>query len=89
MAKHVAAVFLLASGVVAFGLPARASMMDFMIRKYCLAAVNDEVKASGKPAPAGMADYTCDCVVQEMKNRKTQEQAKATCKARTAKKYNL
>jgi hypothetical protein len=81
-----AALVLLAIGAA---LPAQANMMDFFIRKYCLAAVNDEVKASGKPAPAGMADYTCDCVVQEMNNRKTQEQAKATCKARTAKKYNL
>ncbi|MFQ6538104.1 MULTISPECIES: hypothetical protein [Aphanothece] len=80
-----------ALAVLAIGaaLPSQANMMDFMIRKYCLAAVNDEVKASGKPAPAGMADYTCDCVVQEMKNRKSQEQAKATCKARTAEKYNL
>jgi hypothetical protein len=81
-----AALTLLAIGAA---LPAQANMMDFMIRKYCLAAVNDEVKASGKPAPAGMADYTCDCVVQEMKNRKTQEQAKTICKARTAEKYNL
>ena len=80
-----------ALALVAFGsvMPAQANMMDFMIRKYCLAAVNDDVKASGKPAPEGMADYTCDCVVQEMKNRKTQEQAKTICKDRTTKKYNL
>ncbi|SBO41846.1 hypothetical protein [Cyanobium sp. NIES-981] len=89
MLKRAAALLILATGVMPAGVPAQANMMDFMIRKYCLAAVDQEVKASGKPAPAGMADYTCDCVVQEMKNRKTQEQAKATCKARTAKKYNL
>ena len=82
---------LAALALVAFGslMPAQANMMDFMIRKYCLAAVNDDVKASGKPAPEGMADYTCDCVVQEMKNRKTQEQAKTICKDATTKKYNL
>lgn len=79
----------LAFGALVAQLPAEANMMDFMIRKYCLAAVNDEVKASGKPAPAGMADYTCDCVVQQMKSGSSQEQAKNTCKARTAKKYNL
>ncbi|MEB3353457.1 MAG: hypothetical protein VKM34_04385 [Cyanobacteriota bacterium] len=65
------------------------NMMDTMVRKYCLKAVNDEVKASGKPAPAGMTDFTCDCVVQEMKKRKTVDQAKVTCKTAAAQKYNL
>jgi hypothetical protein len=65
------------------------NMMDTMVRKYCLKAVNDEVKASGKPAPAGMTDFTCDCVVQEMKKRKSVDQAKVTCKTAAAQKYNL
>jgi hypothetical protein len=65
------------------------NMMDQMIRKYCLKAVNDEVKASGKPAPDGMADFTCDCVVQQMKKRQSIEQAKTTCKTQAAQKYNL
>ena len=89
MLIRAAALVFLALGALASELPAEANMMDFMIRKYCLAAVNDEVKASGKPAPAGMADYTCDCVVQQMKSGSSQEQAKNTCKARTAKKYKL
>lgn len=65
------------------------NMMDAMVRKYCLKAVNDEVKVSGKPAPAGMPDFTCDCVVQEMKKRKSVDQAKVTCKNAAAQKYNL
>jgi len=65
------------------------NMMDQMVRKYCLKAVNDEVKASGKPAPEGMPDFTCDCVVQQMKKRQSIEQAKTTCKAQAAAKYNL
>ena len=65
------------------------NMMDQMVRKYCLKAVNDEVKASGKPAPDGMANSTCDCVVQQMKKRQSIEQAKVTCKNEAAKKYNL
>ena len=73
-----------------FGQLARAqNMIDGMIKNYCLKAVNDEVKASGKPAPAGMPDYTCNCVVQEMKKKKSVEQAKVTCKAAAEKKYNL
>jgi hypothetical protein len=81
-------------GVAGFGLaPTRAlagdNMMDQMVRKYCLKAVNDEVKASGKPAPQGMQDFTCDCVVQQMKKRQSIEVAKTTCKKQAAAKYNL
>ena len=43
------------------------NMMDQMVRKFCLAAVNKEVADSGKPAPDGMQTFTCDCVVQQMK----------------------
>jgi hypothetical protein len=86
-----AALALLAGVVIAPAAPALAgdNMMDHMVRKYCLKAVNDEVKASGKPAPEGMPESTCDCVVQEMKKRKTVERAKATCKSLAAQKYNL
>lgn len=72
------------------GQPAVAqNMMDNMVRKFCLQAVNKEIQASGKPAPAGMQDYTCNCVVQEMRRGQSQQQAAATCKAAAAKKYNL
>lgn len=70
--------------------PAQAqNMVDNMIRRFCLQAVNNEIRASGKPAPAGMADYTCDCVVREMKAGQSQQQASATCKAAATKKFNL
>jgi len=80
--------------VAGFGLaPAGAlagdNMMDQMVRKYCLKAVNDEVKASGKPAPEGMQDFTCDCVVQQMKKRQSIDVAKTTCKNQAATKYHL
>ncbi len=76
--------------VLPLGQPARAqNMVDNMIRKFCLQAVNKEIQASGKPAPAGMQDYTCNCVVQEMRRRQSQEQAAATCKAAAARKFNL
>jgi hypothetical protein len=83
-----------AAGVAALALLAALPVqaipgMDTMVRNYCLKAVNDEVKASGKPAPDGMADYTCNCVVDEMKKSPNVEQAKATCKAAAAQKYNL
>ncbi|MFU8886266.1 MAG: hypothetical protein ACNA8O_12515 [Cyanobacteriota bacterium] len=65
------------------------NFVDAMVRKYCVQAVQDEVKASGKPAPEGMVDYTCDCVVQEMKKRQSIDQAKNTCKAAAASKFDL
>lgn len=80
-----AASLLLAPG----GALAGDNMMDQMVRKYCLKAVNDEVKASGKPAPAGMQEFTCDCVVEQMKKRKSIDVAKTTCKNQAAAKYNL
>jgi hypothetical protein len=70
--------------------PAQAqNMMDGMVRKFCLQAVNNEIRASGKPAPAGMQDYTCNCVVDEMRKGQSQQQASATCKAAATKKFNL
>ena len=86
-----AALTLLAGLVAGLAAPAHAgdNMMDQMVRKYCLKAVNDEVKASGKPAPAGMPESTCECVVQQMKKRQSIEQAKTTCKTQAAQKYNL
>lgn len=89
--RRLAPLALLAGLVALPAAPARAgdNMMDQMIRKYCLKAVNDEVRASGKPAPDGMAATTCDCVVQEMRRRKSIEEAKVTCKNLAAQKYNL
>jgi hypothetical protein len=65
------------------------NMKDGMVRKFCLQAVNNEIKASGKPAPAGMQDYTCNCVVEEMRNGQSQQQASVTCKAAASKEFNL
>jgi hypothetical protein len=80
----------LAGAVLILAQPAQAqNMMDGMVRKFCLQAVNNEIKASGKPAPAGMQDYTCNCVVDEMRKGQSQQQASATCKAAATKKFNL
>lgn len=80
---------ILALLTLAAGLPAKANMVDQIIRNRCLNAVNSEVKASGKPAPEGMSDYTCDCVVQEIKKGSTINQASATCKNRAVSKFGL
>jgi hypothetical protein len=80
---------LLALLTLAAGLPAEANMVDQIIRSNCLNAVNAEVKASGNPAPAGMPEYTCDCVVQEIKQGSSINQASSTCKSRAVSKYGI
>ena len=65
------------------------NMMDQMVRKFCLAAVNKEVADSGKPAPDGMQTFTCDCVVQQMKLKQTIDSAKVICKAKTTEKFGV
>jgi len=80
----------LAGVVLLLAQPAQAqNMMDGMVRKFCLQAINNEIRASGKPAPAGLQDYTCNCVVDEMRKGQSQQQASVTCKAAATKKFNL
>jgi hypothetical protein len=88
---------LLSAGALTAGLPlggiggaqAGDNMMDQMVRKFCLDAVNKDVADSGKPAPDGMPEFTCDCVVQQMKLKQSIDGAKAICKAKAAEKYSL
>ena len=71
------------------GVHAGDNMMDQMVRKFCLQAVNKEVADSGKPAPVGMQTFTCDCVVQQMKLKQTIDSAKVICKAKTTEKFGV
>ena len=64
-------------------------MKDQMIEHFCLSAVNKEFQQTGKPAPAGMAAYTCSCVVEQINARATIDQAKATCRQRALAKFSL
>ncbi|MEO1002443.1 MAG: hypothetical protein AAFX65_04950 [Cyanobacteria bacterium J06638_7] len=74
---------------LAMGLPARASTLDQLVRGYCINAVNSEVRASGTPPPAGMAEYTCDCVVREIGRGQTVNQATSTCRSLAIRKFDL
>ena len=84
---------LLLSIALVVGVPTGAhagdNMMDQMVRKFCLAAVNKEVADSGKPAPDGMQTFTCDCVVQQMKLKQSIDSAKVICKAKTTQKFGV
>lgn len=74
---------------LAASFPARASTLDQIVRGYCLNAVNSEVAASGTAAPAGMAEFTCDCVVKEIGKGQTVSLATSTCKSLAIRKFAL
>jgi hypothetical protein len=65
------------------------NMLDQMVRKACVVAVNKEVANSGKTAPDGLEAFTCDCVVQQLKLKQTIDSAKVICKAKTTERYGV
>lgn len=70
--------------------PVRASnMKDQIIQHFCLNAVTAEFRDAGKTPPAGMADFTCSCVVSQLNARASMDQAKTICRQRAVEKYSL
>ena len=65
------------------------NMRDQLIQHYCEKAVNSEFAAESKTPPAGMAAFTCNCVVEQMDARASLEQAQVICKQQAIQKYNL
>lgn len=65
------------------------NMEDDLIMHYCTNAVNAEVALSGKPAPAGLATYTCTCVVDQVHQRVSISNAKTICKQQAATNFGL
>ena len=68
---------------------AGANMRDALIMHYCVKAVNAEFSQAGKTPPAGLAEDTCNCVVQQVDARASLAQAQAICKQQAQTKYNL
>jgi hypothetical protein len=48
-----------------------------------------ELSLAGKTAPAGMVKETCGCVVTQLNNKSSLDQAKVICKQMAAAKYGL
>ena len=79
---------LLAAAVVAgLAAPAQASMIDQIILNKCSAAMREDFQKAGKTPPDGMVADTCNCVVEQVKNRQSIEQAKTFCTKQTLEKY--
>jgi hypothetical protein len=79
---------LLAAAVVAGpAAPAQASMFDQIILNKCSAAMREDFQKAGKTPPEGMVADTCNCVVEQVKNRQTIDQAKTFCTKQSLEKY--
>ena len=79
----------LLAAAVAVGLaaPAQASMIDQIILNKCSAAMREDFQKVGKTPPDGMVADTCNCVVEQVKNRQSIEQAKTFCTKQSLEKY--
>ena len=68
---------------------ARAQGMGAIVRSFCLTAVEAEVARSGKTAPAGMADYACQCVADRLERGSGLDEARASCRQATARRFPI
>ena len=73
-------------GVIAFAaiaaitvVPAHAGMVDKFIFGKCSSAMRKEYEKAGKQLLLSHLNATCNCVVKEMKNKQSVEQAKTFC----------
>ena len=79
---------LLAAAVVAgLAAPAQASMIDQIILNKCSAAMREDFQKAGKTPPDGMVADTCNCVVEQVKNRQSIEQAQTFRTKQSLEKY--
>ncbi len=59
--------------------PAHAGVVDNIIFTKCSSAMRKEYKKAGKQLLLSHLNTTCNCVVKEMKNKKSVEQVKTFC----------
>ena len=59
--------------------PAQANFKNNIIFSSCAAAMRKEYQQANKQLLLSQLNKTCDCVVQQINNRKNIEQAKVSC----------
>ena len=59
--------------------PAQANFKNNIIFSGCAAAMRKEYQQANKQLLLSQLNKTCDCVVEQINNRKNIEQAKASC----------
>ena len=59
------------------------------LTNLCHAAFNSEMTIAGKAPPNGMAEFTCNCFVEQVSFGYSVESAKRKCKDNASKEFNL
>jgi hypothetical protein len=78
-----------AATLLPVGSMARAQGMGAIVRSFCLSAFEAELARSGKTAPAGMADYACQCVADRLERGSGLDEARASCRQATARRFPI
>jgi hypothetical protein len=76
-----------AAAVAGLAAPAQASLIGQIILNKCSAAMREDFQKAGKTPPDGMVADTCNCVVEQVNNRQSIEQAKTFCTKQSLEKY--
>ncbi len=76
-----------AAAVAGLAAPAQAGLIDQIILNKCSAAMREDFQKAGQTPPDGMVADTCNCVVEQVNNRQSIEQAKTFCTKQSLEKY--
>lgn len=68
---------------------ARARGVGEIVMAVCLSAFESEMAQAGKNPPAGMANYACSCVVDQISNGNSLDTARTSCRTATARRYPI
>lgn len=79
----------LAIAGAAAALPAAQAFDATRVNAFCLAGFNTAMAAAGKTAPAGMAEYTCNCFSTRLQQGQSIDQARTACREAAAQKFTV
>ena len=80
---------LLISLLLAGPAPADAEDSGGLIRKICMSSFAAAMRTAGKTAPDGMADFTCNCFLDEVNNGMGLDEAQSRCKSEAAQRFSM
>ena len=60
-----------------------------LIRKICMSSFAAAMTTAGQTAPEGMADFTCNCFLEEVNSGTRLDKAQNQCKSRAAVEYSM
>lgn len=76
------------ASMAATGRPAQA-VDAARVNGLCLAGFNTAMAAAGKTAPAGMAEFTCNCFSERLQQGQSIDQARVACRSAAAQRFTV